>query len=76
MATLTILFATEQGEETPSVEISFPEKTVEEVTVIGNTIRVGGTPYPWVTYVFLDEVIVVTPEGFADGDVSGSVPGV
>jgi hypothetical protein len=56
MAILNVLFATEQGEETPSVEISFPTKTVEEVSVIGTTIRVGGTPYPWVTYV-VDEVL-------------------
>ena len=51
MATLVILFATDQGDASPSIDINFSTKTVEQVLAISNTIRVGGTVNPWATYV-------------------------
>ena len=76
MHRLTILFATPTGEPTTSVDVSFA--TREIAIAVGETIRVGGTPNPWVTYIEEVNVVEVPSEvgsfssvaGTSDGDTS------
>ena len=63
MHRLTILFATPTDEPTVSVEVVF--KTREIAIAVGDTIRVGGTPNPWVTYI---EGVTPSEVGSSDGE--------